>query len=205
MSHYDTLGVDKNADRATIKRAYRRKSRDAHPDRNGGDHRAMVAVNRAYDTLSDPDRRAHYDKCGEDRPPPPPIDITARTMIMTIFMQLFERGTDHDNLVSLTGDQVRGSQEQARHSIKNGEAKIAKLEKARTRLKYRGSERNFLDDVLTHQVTMIQEQIDKATHHIQAADRALELLREFEYQPELIVPKDMGGGLWVFMAAGGTP
>lgn len=36
MSHYDTLDVPKDADAAAIKRAYRRKAKEAHPDRSGG-------------------------------------------------------------------------------------------------------------------------------------------------------------------------
>jgi DnaJ domain len=56
MTHYDTLGVDKSADAATIKRAYRKKSREHHPDR-GGDTSQMIAVNRAFDTLRRSDSR----------------------------------------------------------------------------------------------------------------------------------------------------
>lgn len=39
-NHYDALGVPKNADPATIKRAYRRKSREHHPDRQSEGHPA---------------------------------------------------------------------------------------------------------------------------------------------------------------------
>ncbi len=59
--HYRVLGVDPAADLDEIKKAYRRKALECHPDR-GGSHDQMVAVNEAWEILSDPDRRRRYDK-----------------------------------------------------------------------------------------------------------------------------------------------
>lgn len=50
---YRILGVDSDADRATLKRAYRRKVKEVHPDRPDGDEEAFKRVNRAYETLTD--------------------------------------------------------------------------------------------------------------------------------------------------------
>lgn len=71
-THYDTLGVEKDADAETIKKAWRRKASKAHTDRGGGDHGQMVALNRAHEVLSDPEKRARYDQTGEDGPGPAP-------------------------------------------------------------------------------------------------------------------------------------
>jgi curved DNA-binding protein CbpA len=57
---YATLGVDRDADRPTIRRAYRRLARQHHPD-SGGDPRLMMRINEAWRVLSQPDRRASYD------------------------------------------------------------------------------------------------------------------------------------------------
>jgi molecular chaperone DnaJ len=61
---YDTLGVAPTASAEEIKRAYRKLARQYHPDRNPGDADAEARfkdVQAAYDTLSDPNRRAEYD------------------------------------------------------------------------------------------------------------------------------------------------
>ncbi|MBP3396150.1 MAG: molecular chaperone DnaJ [Clostridia bacterium] len=65
--YYEVLGVDKGADEATIKKAYRSLAKKYHPDMNPGDQEAEVKfkeVNEAYDVLSDADKRAKYDQYG---------------------------------------------------------------------------------------------------------------------------------------------
>ncbi len=57
---YETLGVDSNADRATIQAAYRRLARAHHPD-FGGDDTSMAELNEAWRVLGDADRRRQYD------------------------------------------------------------------------------------------------------------------------------------------------
>ena len=67
--YYEVLGVDKNADDATIKKAYRTLAKKYHPDMNPGDKTAeekFKEVNEAYAVLSDPDKKAKYDRYGHD-------------------------------------------------------------------------------------------------------------------------------------------
>ena len=55
--YYDVLGIDRNADEKTIKKAYRKLAKKYHPDTNAGNADAadkFKEVNEAYDVLSDP-------------------------------------------------------------------------------------------------------------------------------------------------------
>jgi molecular chaperone DnaJ len=65
---YATLGLRPDAAPEEIKRAYRAKAREHHPDA-GGDAERFKEVTHAFEVLSDPDRRARYDRFGDDGTP----------------------------------------------------------------------------------------------------------------------------------------
>ena len=65
--YYEVLGVEKNADADTIKKAYRKAAIKYHPDKNPGDKDAeekFKEAAEAYDVLSNEDKRARYDRFG---------------------------------------------------------------------------------------------------------------------------------------------
>src|ERR687896_2762268 len=64
MDLYELLGIARGATLVEIKRSYRRLARKYHPDINPGDNAAEARfkeITRAYETLSDPERRMRYD------------------------------------------------------------------------------------------------------------------------------------------------
>ena len=65
--YYEVLGVDKNADENTLKKAYRKLAKKYHPDMNPGDKDAEAKfkeATEAYGVLSDPEKRRQYDQFG---------------------------------------------------------------------------------------------------------------------------------------------
>ena len=63
MSYYDVLGVDKSANQDEIKKAFRKKAVEHHPDK-GGDEAKFREASEAYDVLSDEQKRREYDAYG---------------------------------------------------------------------------------------------------------------------------------------------
>ena len=67
--YYKILGVERKASVAEIRKAYRKLAMQYHPDRNPGDKQAeerFKEINEAYQVLSDPQKRTHYDRLGSD-------------------------------------------------------------------------------------------------------------------------------------------
>src|ERR1700744_1319876 len=67
--YYEILGVARDADEATIKKAFRRLARGLHPHVNSHDPYAedkFKEAAEAYEVLSDPERRATYDRYGRE-------------------------------------------------------------------------------------------------------------------------------------------
>ncbi|MCA9325137.1 molecular chaperone DnaJ [Candidatus Saccharibacteria bacterium] len=62
--YYEVLGVGKDASADEIKKAFRRKAVELHPDKAGGDEEKFKEVNEAYEVLKDAQKRQRYDQFG---------------------------------------------------------------------------------------------------------------------------------------------
>jgi len=65
--YYEILGVERGCDDGALKAAFRKQAMEHHPDRNGGCEDAagrFKEINEAYSVLSDPQKRAAYDRFG---------------------------------------------------------------------------------------------------------------------------------------------
>lgn len=71
LDYYEVLGVDKNADAKTIKRAFLKKAQKLHPDVNDAPdaEERFKEINEAYSVLSDEQKRANYDRYGDPNGP----------------------------------------------------------------------------------------------------------------------------------------
>ena len=72
MDYYQTLGLSRDASADDIKKAYRKLSKEYHPDKHKGDKKAeekYKQINRAYEALSDPKKKQAYDQFGSEDGP----------------------------------------------------------------------------------------------------------------------------------------
>src|SRR3989442_4121077 len=140
MDLYELLGVRKIASLAEIRRAYQKRARSLHPDLNPGDPAAAERfreVSRAFEVLSDPQRRAAYDR-GEPSPTPvaPAVeggfegfDFSAQVRIERVgFREIFDaelgapeprRGEDLEQATRLTFEESLKGTERRVHLVRH--------------------------------------------------------------------------------------
>lgn len=66
--YYKILGIDRNASQDEVKKAFRKKAQEFHPDKQGGDESKFKEANEAYNVLRDEKKRAQYDQFGQAGP-----------------------------------------------------------------------------------------------------------------------------------------
>ena len=195
-NHYDTLGVKKDAKPDDIKRAYRRKAREVHPDKSNGNHDAMAELNNAFDVLSDPQRRLLYDSTGEDRQRP--IDEEVKSAILQAF---------HDGLARDVADVLSHAKkllEAKANQIKAERSKAAeaqkKLSKRRAKIKVNAGE-NLFHLLIDQELNRIASGIAQCDRGLEVMTAALKLLDEYKSSEK---PEAVMQTVWEISSATGS-
>lgn len=66
MNYYGDLELNKNASEEEIRKSYRKLSLKYHPDKPGGSAEKFKVIQKAYEVLTDPDKKSYYDNTGQD-------------------------------------------------------------------------------------------------------------------------------------------
>ena len=130
MNHYDELDVDNNASTKEIKKAYKVKAFKHHPDKEGGDVDKFKAIQKAYNVLSDTEKRDHYDRTGQDVPK----KDDPEQIIMAIFSQILESGDYQGNIIDRVKGHIQDGINKAEKDLIQNEQKIKKLDKQKGRI-----------------------------------------------------------------------
>ena len=117
---YRILGINQEADTAKIKRAYRRAAKRYHPDISPKDEEKFRQVQTAYETLSDPQKKAVYDEQFTRRPvhdvrsyPPPALTPSS----FTIFDEIERIFFDRDSFWNIGGNSLLGTFAETREDL----------------------------------------------------------------------------------------
>jgi molecular chaperone DnaJ len=128
MDYYEILGVNKNASTDEIKKAYKKLALKYHPDRNNGDKEAeekFKEINKANETLSDPDKRQSYDRFGEGGAQ---SSFSMEDMFGGDFMsQFFGGGNRNSGKQKRRGQDIRMDLKLSIEEVYNGVSKTFKL------------------------------------------------------------------------------
>lgn len=175
-SLYDILGVKRDANGDELKKAFRRKSSTAHPDK-GGSNEEMALVNRAYSVLGDPARRARYDETG-DEAAEQPIEQGARQFILQAFAEALGQPQEV-NSVEFARKKAEREKAAAGDAARNMERMAAKLRVRRAKVKVREGD-NLMHALIDQQIAELTTRRAAAEQGIRLFDAALVALDVYE-------------------------
>lgn len=194
MNPYKVLGIKKNAKPDVIKKAYRDKAKESHPDINDGDDKAFLEVKAAYDTLIDPRKRAIFDKHGfvpgyENGPSIEQASNQIRDMFLAFLEQCSPEQLNHLKLVNLMKDGLCTNKAQLEKNYLQIKLKQGNLEHHRRilekRLKCKG-EKNIFMDTLNASALLLAHSLRQTDLQLNIMSLAIELLDDYEYTHEVM-------------------
>ncbi|KPF41346.1 molecular chaperone DnaJ [Rhizobium sp. AAP43] len=181
---YDMLGVGREADEPTIKAAYRRLAKTAHPDA-GGDADRFAKISACYELLKDPVRRKVYDDTGYDPQLAEPTDLKGLMVLESLVndMILDEREPGSFDPVASLRRKLTDDILKARFHILELERHRGRVRKHIDRLGKR-PEADVLGSMLRARTQSITDAIRASETQIQAIERAYSMLDGYSYEME---------------------
>jgi curved DNA-binding protein CbpA len=183
---YAELGLEPGATSEDIKAAHRRKVREHHPDR-GGNKATFQAVQLAYDTLRDQERRKRYDETGETAGATndPAVQMLG-AIVENLIGQMLQDGVPfetidmHRMMVDAVGEKV-AEMVRERGKAEREIAKAADLAK-RWKRKRRAKGPDLIGDTIRRRERDLRETLVRLSNAEDAWKRAGKLLEDYEYR-----------------------
>ena len=177
-SLYDILGVKKDADKKTIKDAYRDKAKKSHPDA-GGDKEEFQDISHAYAVLICPIKKERYDTTGRDKPE---SDFETKFMgiINSIFMQIVSANDiDTSDLVGEFKKHLNKQKKSFFDQKESCKLKIIMLQRVDVRLKSKGNK--TIVDVLNGHIEEMKRALISLDNEIEFLDKVIHVMEDYGY------------------------
>ncbi|WP_156381875.1 J domain-containing protein [Rhizobium sp. Leaf341] len=178
------LGVERDADEAAIKAAYRQVAKTAHPDQ-GGDGAVFGQLQAAYDLLRDPVRRKIFDNTGYDPQLADPRDLKGLLVIETLVNEVILDEREPGSF-----DPVAAMRRRLSDDIVKSRFHILELERHRTRVRQhmdrlgRRPDADVLGSMLRARSQSIADAIKTAEGQIEVIEQAYLMLEGYRYELE---------------------
>lgn len=201
---YKVLGVARDASTEEIRRAYRQRAKETHPDVRGGDHKEFARVQRAMITLANPEKRKHYDNTGSmDEGTPDNADAQAINLLVGFMQQaVLEFDKTGGNLLQV--DLVNAAKQwldaselelfKQKGQLERAIDKLAKVEK-RLRRKTAGMASTLNRAILSH-INDLHNNLRNKDQQLAAHKDARLLLNDYEFDVEKVI-QPLGGYTFV--------
>jgi curved DNA-binding protein CbpA len=187
---YGVLGVNPTATSGEIKAAYWRRAKDSHPDA-GGSEQEFGRVKLAHDILSDPERRARYDRTGEVEEPEP--DNTEQGALGLIGMMLEAvLMSDSDpiecDLVGVMKTQFLAQIGEVSRKLKVTRRSIERAERMRGRFRRNKPGDNTIERLLEWEIDVLKRSARMSEAALKQREQAIALLNDYDFAQDISKP-----------------
>lgn len=179
---YKMLGIERDADEQTVKTAYRKAAKSAHPD-SGGDAEQFARLQAAFDLLKDPVRRRVYDDTGYDPQLADAKDLKGLMMIETLVNEFILDEREPGSF-----DPVAAMRRKLSDDILKSRFHILELERHRARVRKhldrlgKKPDTDVLGSMLRARSQSIADAIKQAETQIEAIEQAYTMLEGYSYE-----------------------
>jgi curved DNA-binding protein CbpA len=180
MSHYDTLGVNKNSSKEDIKRAYRDKAKECHPDKDPSKAEEFKEAAEAYRVLSNDALKLLYDH-GHDTSQKDEYSIVKDSLASLFLKVVNDRQVDivYTDIFALMKKLVEQTIHQTLRSKEGAKQTIKKFEKVQKRMKGR---KDLFHSILVNQIGGLKAQQVKFDGELKQLNKMIELIEKCEYE-----------------------
>ncbi len=175
MNPYHILNVDKDSTQEEIKAAYQRLRSSSHPDR-GGEASMFDKIQKAYEILSDSERRKQFDLHGETEFKPDNI----HEEIGSLFLQCL----NHSDPVKAVKEINQMNRHRTQSQVASLKQQIKGYKKKVSRIRKKGEGLNFLKEVVEIQIRNSQQAIKKGEELIDLCNRIEAVLNDYSFDPD---------------------
>ena len=201
-SLYTILDVENDASQEDIKKAYRKKAQAHHPDKEGGDEELFKEIQKAYEILSDANKRKHYDETGEESKDNLNNEVI-ESLIGIVLNVVQNSDVRHVNIL----DSVRALvyQQQRRHLDNQNqmEKQMERILEASKRLSYNGNEENILKLALESQANKLNTSIKEVEKVLEIGEEILNVVSNYTYQVDQMATWSPGPQFVAWNGTGG--
>lgn len=186
---YKALNVDASADKDSIKKAYKKAAKKAHPDIEGGSSKKFALVKKAFDILSDEERRSKYDATGDEseKNPDNKFSEAVNTISFALGMVLQKCAESGESpLVIDLMSQIRGV---IKRNMEMSQAQIRVLKNVlsideKLQGRFTSDEQDIFLNIILNRITSLKMNIQNAEKIIETGNEALRLLNDIRFRKD---------------------
>jgi curved DNA-binding protein CbpA len=185
MNPYTELDVPVNASLEAIKQRYRTLAQIHHPDK-GGDEELFKRIKLAYEILSDPIRRKQYDTTG-DASKTNIRDEAVANIVEILLKNVYSFNNEQDDLINMIEYDIRDLINLINADIFRVNADVQKLEKVLNRIRKKVEGENFLNSIITNQISLKKVDLANFQKRIIVCNLMIEIIKDYEYGLQSLV------------------